>query len=545
MASQLSGQPPRRLEAPLAAPAPAGPQALPRRARNLVREVVARPGEPLDASSQAVFARRFHNLARVRVHTDAQAARSARSIGARAYAVGDHIAFAAGAYSPSTDSGQRLLAHELAHTLQADNNGTVRRSPSGEAPVEAAGEGTPVELPEHIAPETDALARDTAERIDDVIERDWNRALHSGTAALLTALEVEGILREVFEMGHGAQPQLGERNAPVLQYHVSLHPGLRERLTVLRQMAGGRHTERIGRYLDIPVGAGDAYHYEIWMFGLSGGEGVEATRQLVVIRYLENGEQQWRRSYDFLGAGGGVGLAPGVISGDIKWNAFYAPEDRSPEDFEGPMTVVGAGGGFIIGWEVEGALLSGNGKHAPISADIGGVMLTSLDVGAGSFTGRLIPWLGRPVPAPGPGHGVLPPTPPFVQRPEVREQIRIFFETGQSRLDETGRRDLARFFDRWQDVFSGGLFKLQLIGYASRTGRTTRNQHLSEERVWAVREYFEDRLGHRLDEAHVATQAVGEELALLEGRDEEDDSASDRVVEVSLVGRLTLPVRPR
>ena len=238
----------------------------------------------------------------------------------------------------------------------------MRRSPSGEAPVDSTADGAPVELPEHIPFETKLLARDTAERIDDVIERDWNRALHSGTAALLTGFEVEGILRDVFEMGYSAQPQLGERNAPVLQYHVSLHPGLRERLTVLRQMAGEHNTERIGRYLDIPVGAGDAYQYEMSMVGISGGEGGEGARQLVIIRYLENGKPQWRRSYDFVGAGGGVGLAPVVISSDITWNSFYAPEYWSPEDFAGPMTIVGGGAGFIIGWEMEGAVLTA--RHA-------------------------------------------------------------------------------------------------------------------------------------------------------------------------------------
>jgi len=34
---------------------------------------------------------------------------------------------------------------------------------------------------------------------------------------------------------------------------------------------------------------------------------------------------------------------------------------------------------------------------------------------------------------------------------------------------------------------------------------------------------------------------VGEEQARLEGRDPDDDSASDRIVEVSLNGRRTVP----
>jgi hypothetical protein len=54
----------------------------------------------------------------VRVHADASAERSARSVSAHAYTVGPHIAFAPGRYAPHTSAGRRLLAHELAHVVQ-------------------------------------------------------------------------------------------------------------------------------------------------------------------------------------------------------------------------------------------------------------------------------------------------------------------------------------------------------------------------------------------------------------------------------------------
>jgi hypothetical protein len=53
----------------------------------------------------------------VRVHTDAQAAASAREIGALAFTVGPDIVFGS-QYAPATVPGQRLLAHELAHVVQ-------------------------------------------------------------------------------------------------------------------------------------------------------------------------------------------------------------------------------------------------------------------------------------------------------------------------------------------------------------------------------------------------------------------------------------------
>jgi hypothetical protein len=78
-----------------------------------------RRGRPLDADTRAFFESRFRaDFAGVRVHTDDAAARSAASVDARAYTVGRDIAFGAGEYQPGTEGGRRLIAHELAHTVQ-------------------------------------------------------------------------------------------------------------------------------------------------------------------------------------------------------------------------------------------------------------------------------------------------------------------------------------------------------------------------------------------------------------------------------------------
>jgi hypothetical protein len=85
----------------------------------LVHEVLHSPGEPIDRATRSFMEPRFgHDFSRVRVHHDRRAAESARSIGALAYASGDHIAFDDGQYSPATQRRKELLAHELAHTLQ-------------------------------------------------------------------------------------------------------------------------------------------------------------------------------------------------------------------------------------------------------------------------------------------------------------------------------------------------------------------------------------------------------------------------------------------
>jgi len=76
-------------------------------------------GQPLPKSVCAFFQPRFgQDFSRVRVHSDAQGAESAKLLNARAFAVGRDIVFGAGQYSPDTTAGKKLLAHELTHVVQ-------------------------------------------------------------------------------------------------------------------------------------------------------------------------------------------------------------------------------------------------------------------------------------------------------------------------------------------------------------------------------------------------------------------------------------------
>jgi hypothetical protein len=67
------------------------------------------------------------DLAGVRIHTDSVSADAARAIGARAFTVGSHIAFAPGEFRPQEPEGERLLAHELAHVAQQNSGDAVVR----------------------------------------------------------------------------------------------------------------------------------------------------------------------------------------------------------------------------------------------------------------------------------------------------------------------------------------------------------------------------------------------------------------------------------
>jgi len=85
----------------------------------IVERTLLSAGQPLDGGLRAAMEQRFgHDFSAVRVHAGESAAESARAIDARAYTVGKQIVFGAGQYVPAQPSGQRLIAHELAHVIQ-------------------------------------------------------------------------------------------------------------------------------------------------------------------------------------------------------------------------------------------------------------------------------------------------------------------------------------------------------------------------------------------------------------------------------------------
>ena len=88
-------------------------------APSTVHEVLRSLGRPLDQKTRTFFESRFgYDFSNIRIHVDAPAAESARAVNAVAYTVGDSIAFGTGHYSPQTIEGRRLIAHELAHSIQ-------------------------------------------------------------------------------------------------------------------------------------------------------------------------------------------------------------------------------------------------------------------------------------------------------------------------------------------------------------------------------------------------------------------------------------------
>ena len=75
-------------------------------------------GRPLPESVAGAMGQAMGaDLAGVRIHTGPEPAALARSVQATAFTLGRDIFFGADSYAPQTPAGQRLLAHELAHTI--------------------------------------------------------------------------------------------------------------------------------------------------------------------------------------------------------------------------------------------------------------------------------------------------------------------------------------------------------------------------------------------------------------------------------------------
>jgi hypothetical protein len=108
----------------------AAPDADTAAAPQIVHQALQTPGQPLDPSTRARMDRSFdYNFGAVRLHSDSLAARAAQSLNAAAFTVGEDIVFAPGRLAPETETGQWLIAHELAHVVQQSRGSSSTVSP--------------------------------------------------------------------------------------------------------------------------------------------------------------------------------------------------------------------------------------------------------------------------------------------------------------------------------------------------------------------------------------------------------------------------------
>lgn len=134
-------------------------------------------GDTLAAGARDFFEPRFgHDFSGVRIHADEQAAASSRALNARAYTIGSEIYFDAGQYRPTTNEGQQLLAHELAHVVQQGGTASaVQREPNkviNVPTVTITGDPGPTTIPEVtiVGTQTATPTTITADPKDDIFK---------------------------------------------------------------------------------------------------------------------------------------------------------------------------------------------------------------------------------------------------------------------------------------------------------------------------------------------------------------------------------------
>src|SRR5262249_18618709 len=80
---------------------------------NVGRALVS-SSRPLEPALRLDMEQRFgYDFSRVRLHSGPASERSASEVNAQAYTVGSDIVFGAGKFTPGSQEGRRLLAHEL------------------------------------------------------------------------------------------------------------------------------------------------------------------------------------------------------------------------------------------------------------------------------------------------------------------------------------------------------------------------------------------------------------------------------------------------
>lgn len=98
-------------------------------------------GAPLPDGTRRQMERHLGaGLGHAKIHTGGDSAKAAEDMKARAFTVGEDVHFAAGEFAPGTKEGDRLIAHELTHVVQAKQSG-VQRKPDGDDGGDGGGGG--------------------------------------------------------------------------------------------------------------------------------------------------------------------------------------------------------------------------------------------------------------------------------------------------------------------------------------------------------------------------------------------------------------------
>ncbi|MFY0538191.1 DUF4157 domain-containing protein [Nannocystis pusilla] len=142
--------------------------------RNALFRDMRTSGEPLDSATRQFMEPRFRrDFSRVRIHRTSASSELAETLNARAFTIGRDVFFGRNEYQPSTQTGKRLLAHELTHTLQQGSGASISRARIQRAPASDLSESLTPALGSSPGPTAEASSSDCPARDPD--ERLWAR----------------------------------------------------------------------------------------------------------------------------------------------------------------------------------------------------------------------------------------------------------------------------------------------------------------------------------------------------------------------------------
>lgn len=122
-------------------------------------------GSPLPSAAREQMEQGLgSDLSRVRIHTGDEAASLSQAIDAQAFTHGNDIYFNEGRFAPTTASGKRLLAHELAHVMQQSGGVAPKRIQRSIIEGRQEGQGNACELISTAYTE-DGLFRDVQQQL--------------------------------------------------------------------------------------------------------------------------------------------------------------------------------------------------------------------------------------------------------------------------------------------------------------------------------------------------------------------------------------------
>jgi hypothetical protein len=113
-------------------------------APHIVNSVINSTGQPLDSNARNFMESRIgYDFSNVQIHNDSTAHESSAALNALAYTHANHVVFGVGKYNPGSETGRRLLAHELTHVIQQNksHNNLLQKKGTDDVEEESAREG--------------------------------------------------------------------------------------------------------------------------------------------------------------------------------------------------------------------------------------------------------------------------------------------------------------------------------------------------------------------------------------------------------------------